>query len=91
MSVLTTAVGTVLAAPAIPPVTPPFATQILTIAGWVIFGVGMALVVAFAVGIGHLAWAHFQHRSGMSAMGLGVVLLCGILLGSLGAIMNGMF
>jgi hypothetical protein len=81
----------VLAAPPIPPVTPPFASGILQIAGWVIFGVGMALVLAFAVGIAHLAWAHFHHRAGMSALSLGIVLLCGILLGSLGAIMNGLF
>lgn len=88
---ITAVVNAVWAAPAVPPVTPPFATGILNIAGWVIFGVGLALVVAFAVGIGHLAWAHFHHRTGMSAFGLGVILLCGIMLGSLGAIMNGLF
>lgn len=81
----------VLAAPNVNPVTPPFAQQFLNIAGWVIFGVGMSLVLAFAVGLGHLAWAHFHHRAGMSAMSLGLVMACGILLGSLGSIMNGLF
>lgn len=89
VSVLTTAA--VLAAPSVPAVTPVWAQPVVNIAGWVIFGVGLSLVVAFAVGVGHLAWSHYHHRAGASAMGLGIVLLCGILLGSLGAIMNGLF
>lgn len=81
----------ITAAPAVPAVTPPFGDKIVAIAGWFIFGVGLAVVMAAAAGIGQLAWAHYQHRAGHSAMGLGIALVCGILLGSLGATMNGLF
>ena len=82
---------TVLAAPNIPATTPPFADKILNVAGWAIFAIGLSLVLAFAVGLAHLAWAQHHHRAGMSVLSLGIVMICGIMFGALGGIMNGLF
>lgn len=92
MHVLSAVHTAILAAPTITPVNPPFLSKITTIAGWVMVIVGLALVLAFAVGLAMVAWAKVTHgRAASSAGVLGVVLACGMGLGSIGAIMNGVF
>lgn len=96
MFVLTTITATatavtVQAAPAVPAVTPPGVDKILTPAGWVIFGIGVALVLAFGWGLVQVAWASHHQSQGPAAMGLAVKALCGAAFGILGALMNGLF
>lgn len=72
----------------ITPVAPPGSEGILTVAGYVMWGIGFALFAAFCVAIGRAAWAHRNGQAGEGAMTIVVVLILAAVFGAAGQIMT---
>lgn len=68
----------------IPVTVPPFAADVLSIAGWVMWAVAAALLVAGAVALGKLGWASHQGHQSDGTKHIGIIALCAIGFGALG-------
>lgn len=74
--------------PSINGVTPPGSGKIVTVIGYVFWGVGISFLVAAACGLGSLAWARFHGgRTFIAASHLGVVAACAAVFSVIGQVM----